>query len=156
MSQELQSTVSDDEVATLLIPILQHQLVLPNVTVAEIIPSIDTTPIDDSPAWLLGHFSWRNTDVPLVSFETFNGQTEQPPVGARIAVLNGLVDSTRLPFCGIVATTVPRQMRVRPNEIANDEGQTPGPAEVTRVLVSGEKAIIPDIDAIQKAVLDVI
>ncbi|WP_101758536.1 chemotaxis protein CheW [Oceanicoccus sp. KOV_DT_Chl] len=153
MSTEVQSTIAANELATLLIPMNGKQLVLPNVSVAEIIPFVKPTAKEGSPAWFLGYFSWRNTEVPLVSFESLNDESFQSQsVGKRIAVLNGLVDD-RLPFCAIVTEGMPRLMRVLPNEVSNDESVTIGPAELARVLVSGEEAVIPNVDFIQQQTL---
>jgi chemosensory pili system protein ChpC len=54
-----------------------------------------------------------------------------------------------MPFCGIVIAGVPRLMRIIPSEIAPDEASLLGPSELSTVLVSGEKATIPDIDYFQ-------
>jgi chemosensory pili system protein ChpC len=157
MIDEVHTAAAANELATLLIPMAGRQLVLPNVAVAEIIPFIEPVEGNELPAWFLGTFSWRNIDIPLVSFETINQDTEiQAKSERRIAVLNGLVDTQRLPFCGIVTAGVPRLMRVSAGEVATDEHSVPGPSESARVLVSGEPAIIPDIDYIQEQILDVI
>ncbi|MDG1772721.1 MAG: chemotaxis protein CheW [Oceanicoccus sp.] len=158
MSAEIQSTITANELATLLISMSGEQLVLPNVTVAEIIPYIEPQADNDKPDWYLGVFNWRNIDVPLVSFETINGESADNSQGKdrRIAVLNGLVDSQRLPFCGIVTRGVPRLMRIMPDEVSVDEGATTGLSELLRVLVSGEKAVIPNVDFIQQEVLNLL
>jgi chemosensory pili system protein ChpC len=157
MSGELQSAIAANELATLLIPMSGKQLVLPNVTVAEIIPYVEPQADDDKPDWYLGAFNWRNIEVPLISFEAINGEsTNSPTRDRRIAVLNGLVDNQRLPFCGIVTAGVPRLMRIMPDEVSTDEGATTGPSELSRVLVSGEKAAIPNVDFIQQEVLNIL
>ena len=154
MRAELSTATEVNELATLLVPVTGRQLVLPNVTVAEIIPYVAPTPAAGKPEWYLGEFLWRNISVPLVSFEGLN---QEPVAGEhrerRIAVLNGLVNSQLLPFCGIVAEGVPRLMRVMSDELSSDEDALVGPAELSRVLVSGEPAVIPNVDFIQEQVL---
>lgn len=154
MSGELQSATVANELATLLLPVYGKQLVLPNVTVAEIIPYVAPVVEEDVPAWYLGCFSWRSISVPLVSFEAINAEafTGESPL-RRIAVLNGVVDNPQLPFCGIVTQGVPRLMRVMPDEVACDDSAPVGPAELSRVLVSGEPAVIPNVDYIQQELL---
>lgn len=159
MSGDLSSTltVNESELATLLLPVCGKQLVLPNVTVAEIIPYTDPQTEDDMPSWFLGRFSWRDISVPLVSFETINEEVfTQQTQSRRIAVLNGVVDSERLPFCGIVTQGAPRLMRVLPDEVANHDYGHIGPAELLSVLISGEQAVIPNVDYIQQQVLSII
>ena len=157
MSAELQSTITANELSTLLIPVNGKQLVLPNVTVAEIIPYRQPEAEDDVPNWYLGSFNWRNVNVPLVSFEAIN---EEPFVsqsrGRRIAVFNGLVDGEKLPFYGLVTEGVPRLMRIAPDEIATDDEAEAGPSELSRVLVSGERAAIPDVDFIQQQIIEIL
>ena len=157
MNRQVRSTIAANELATLLIPMHGKQLVLPNVTVAEVIPYVQPEPQDNVPTWYLGTFPWRNIVVPVVSFEALN---EEPFVSQsrkrRIAVLNGVVDSQRLPFCAIVTEGMPRLMRVLADEVSADEDLASGPCELGRVLVSGERAAIPNVDYIQQQVLSVI
>jgi chemosensory pili system protein ChpC len=156
MRAELTTAAEVNELATLLIPVTGKQLVLPNVTVAEIISYVEPVAELGKPEWYLGKFLWRNISVPLVSFEGLN---QEPVAGQhrerRIAVLNGLVNNQLLPFCGIVADGVPRLMRVMSDELSDEEAQA-GPAELVRVLVSGEPAVIPNVDFIQQEILQVI
>ena len=158
MSALVQSTIAANELATLLIPISGKQLVLPNVTVAEIIPYSEPQLEDDEgPDWYLGEFSWRNINVPLLSFEKINGQTvNSQSTNRRIAVLNGVVDEEILPFCAIVTQGVPRLMRITPDEISNHAEAEKGPAEVSAVLIGGEPAVIPNVDFIQQQMLKII
>lgn len=157
MRAELSAATEVNELATLLVPVTGRQLVFPNVTVAEIIPFVKPVVEAGKPEWYLGKFLWRNISVPLASFEGLN---QEPVAGEhrerRIAVLNGIVNNQLLPFCGIVAEGVPRLMRVMSDELSTDEDASVGPAELSRVLVSGEPAVIPNVDFIQAEVLRVL
>lgn len=142
------------QIATLLIPVGGKQLVLPNVAVAEIIPFIEPISEDDVPTWYLGRFIWRNTQVPLVSFEAINDEPfASRSHNRRIAILNNVIGDPTLPFCGILTEGLPRLMRLLPDEIANDEESIVGPAEIGRVLVNGERASIPNVVYIQHQLL---
>ena len=150
----LQTQPAVTQIATLLIPVGGKQLVLPNVTVAEIIPFVEPTSEDDMPTWYLGSFSWRNTLVPLISFEAINDEPfASRAKNRRIAILNNVIGDPTLPFCGIVTEGLPRLMRLLPDEIASDEDAIAGPAEIGRVLVNGERASIPDVAYVQQQVL---
>jgi chemosensory pili system protein ChpC len=154
MSIEIQSTIVANELATLLIPMNGKQLVLPNVTVAEIIPYVEPVADADKPDWFLGTISWRNIEVPIVAFEAMNNEAfKHDSKDRRIAVLNGLVNGDQLPFCGMVTQGVPRLMRILPSEVSAEEDATLGPVELSRVLVSGEPASIPNVDKIQAEIL---
>ena len=150
-------TAVNDELATLLIPMNGKQLVLPNVTVAEIITYVEPLQDqDDVPNWFLGRMDWRGISVPVISFEGINEEPFLSQSGSRrIAVINALIDDQRLPFCGIVAESVPRLMRIQPNEIISDDIDV-GPAELAHVIMNGEQAIIPNVDYIQNKILELI
>lgn len=150
MNSMLQTQPAVTQIATLLIPVSGKHLVLPNVNVAEIIPYATPQSEDDVPTWYLGRFTWRNTRVPLISFEAINDE----PFAARgsnrrIAILNNVIDDPTLPFCGVVTEGLPRLMRLAPEEIAEDPDHPAGPAELARVLVNGERACIPNVAYIQ-------
>lgn len=154
MNRSLAQQPTLNEIATLLIPVNDKHLVLPNVTVAEIIPWQHPEPLDEVPNWLLGHIDWRQLSVPLVSFEAINDEPFAAPAqGRRIAILNGVTGDRRLPFCGIATSGMPRLLRVLADEVADDQDTSAGPAECYRVMVSGERASIPDVGYIESKLL---
>lgn len=154
MNSMLQTQPAVTQIATLLIPVSGKQLVLPNVNIAEIIPYCAPTAVDDVPNWYLGCFTWRATQVPLITFEAINDEPFTSPIAnRRIAILNNVIGDPTLPFCGIITEGLPRLMRLLPEEIAEDTDAMPGPAEIARVLVNGERASIPDVAYIQNQIL---
>lgn len=154
MNTMLQTQPAVNQIATLLIPVSGKHLVLPNVNVAEIIPYREPSPEEDVPTWYLGRLAWRATEVPLISFEAIN---DEPFAGRgrnrRIAILNNVTGDPTLPFCGIVTEGLPRLLRLLAEEIIEDPDFQPGPAELARVLVNGERASIPDVAYMQQQLL---
>ena len=88
--QELSNPTPKNEVLPcLLIPIQGGRMVLPNVTVAELIPFQKPSDIANSPEWILGEIEWRGTMIPVISYEEFSG-FKKGPAGQdlRVAVVN--------------------------------------------------------------------
>lgn len=143
------------EVASLLIPLHERQLLVPNVTVAEIVPVTQVTGIDDAPAWYLGNCIWREQTIPLLSYEALNGDAK-PGYNSRsrFAVFNttGLHDA--LPFIAIVTQGLPRLARVNEEEISEREDTDNKPFELMHVSWAGEEAVIPDVAAMERHFLD--
>lgn len=143
------------EVASLLIPLHERQLLVPNVTVAEIVPVTQVTSIDDAPAWYLGNCLWREQTIPLLSYEALNGEAK-PGYNSRsrFAVFNttGLHDA--LPFIAIVTQGLPRLARVNEEEISEREDMDNKPFELMHVSWAGEEAVIPDVAAMERHFLD--
>lgn len=144
-----------EEVASLLIPLQGRMLLAPNVTVAEIVPVSQVVPVQDAPAWYLGNCSWREQTIPLLSFEVMNGE-EKPGVvnRSRFAVINTTGMHEALPFIAILTQGLPRLARVTEEEITEREDADKKPFELMHVSWAGEEAIIPDVEAMERAFLD--
>jgi chemosensory pili system protein ChpC len=143
------------EVASLLIPIQGRLLLAPNVTVAEIVPVSQVIPVEDAPAWYLGNCSWREQTIPLLSFEVMNGE-DKPGVASRsrFAVLNTTGVNESLPFIAILTQGLPRLARVTEEEITEREDADNKPFELMHVSWAGEEAVIPNVEAMERAFLD--
>jgi chemosensory pili system protein ChpC len=143
------------EVASLLIPLHGHSILLPNVTVAEIIPSAPVQAIAQAPLWYLGNFQWRELTVPLLSLEALNGEAS-PSIHsqARFAVLNTTGVHTDLPFIAILTQGLPRLARVSEDEISVREDAENRRYDLMHVSWAGEYTLIPDITAIEHTFLD--
>ncbi len=154
------------EVASLLIPLQGRLLLAPNVTVAEIVPVSQVIPVADAPAWYLGNCNWREQTIPLFSFEVMNGEDkpsipsiltkEAPGVASRsrFAVLNTTGAHESLPFIAILTQGLPRLARVTEEEISEREDSDNKPFELMHVSWAGEEAVIPNVEAMERAFLD--
>ncbi len=142
------------EIASLLVPLHDCLLLLPNVSVAEIVPISQVSPVEGAPDWYLGTCIWREQKVPVLSYEALNGE---PKAGfssrARFAVLNSTGISDELPFIAIVTQGLPRLARVNEEEIREREGDKK-PFELMYVSWAGEDAVIPDVSRIEQTLLD--
>ncbi len=139
-------------VPSLLIPVQQATLLLPNAAVAEIIDYRDPQPISDAPKWLLGMVPWRGLQLPLLSFEAvLHGAPPEASARLRIAVMNTLNGNPDVPFFGIVLQGIPHLVRADEASVTRtDQGDEATPGVLARVDVNGEPAIIPDLDAVEK------
>ena len=143
------------EVPSLHIPIQGRLLLAPNVTVAEIVPVSQVIPVADAPAWYLGNCNWREQTIPLFSCEVMNGE-EKPGVAnrSRFAVLNTTGQHDSLPFIAILTQGLPRLARVTEEEISEREDSDNKPFELMHVSWAGEEAVIPHVEAMERAFLD--
>jgi len=60
-------------IASLYLPVTGNSLVLPNVSVAEIVDYKTPEPVEDTPEWFLGNIEWRGVTLPVISYELFGG-----------------------------------------------------------------------------------
>ena len=143
------------EVASLLIPLQGHSILLPNVTVAEIVPVAGIQAVDNAPAWYLGNCQWRELTVPLLSLETLNGDAV-PAIHerARFAVLNTTGMNADLAFIAILTQGLPRLARVSEDEISEREDAENRRYDLMHVSWAGEYTLIPDVAAIEQTFLE--
>ncbi len=145
-----------EELITFLIPVTGKYLILPNVTVAEIIHYRTPLSPEDAPTWLLGQLEWRGLKVPMVSFEALNEEPFQAEDKRRnIAILNGINDPEQLPYFALLTQGPPRLLRIGPDEIAtNSEDERRGPAETMLASANGEVASIPNLNYIEASIIE--
>ena len=70
----------------LLVPLADRTLLLPNVAIAELIGWQHGDPSSDSPPWHLRQITWRDRELPLISFEAACGSPVVIGERARIVV----------------------------------------------------------------------
>jgi len=133
------------------LPVNQQQLLLPNVSVAEVVGYQAPVTPSDKPEFFLGYVTWRGINIPLISYELANGQTRSTlPAKAQIAVINSIGEHHEvLPFFAIVTQGIPRLVKVASDLIKPIEGQKRNKAEIASVKLDGEEAIIPDLDYLE-------
>lgn len=137
------------ELSCVLIPLQESGLLLPNVSVAEILPWRRVKVINDAPAWCLGLLGWRGESIPVVRFEVINGgEPPQRKAGRCIIVMNRARLANGLPFYAIAAEGLPRMLQLTEDDISNDPGKL-GPAESVVVRVGTETAVIPNLEFIE-------
>jgi len=155
MTEQDQDLQLPGEIRGVLIPLQGEQLLLPNAAVAEVIDYREPSPQADAPDWLLGSTSWRQRNLPMVRLETLLGQ-EQPQGSARqrIVVCHTLSDEARRPFVGIVATAIPRLVRVREEQLQGlptPQGEGQGVVQA-RLMLDDQQALIPDLAGLERLI----
>jgi chemosensory pili system protein ChpC len=149
----MSDTAPPSEVRSVLLPLQQGRLLLPNAAVCEVVGyrDPDRGP-EDAPAWWLGQFAWRQHSVPMISFERLMGQgVAAPGHRARLAICNTLSGSDLTPYVGIVLDSAPHLVRVTEDTLSPVEAaEDLVDCVLNQVLVNHEPALIPDLDAIER------
>ncbi len=138
-------------IACLYLPVHQQQLLLPNVSVAEVVGYQTPKVPNGRPDYFLGYVSWRGIDIPVISYELANEQNSlKAAANARIVVINSIGDHHEdLPFFAIVTQGIPRLVKVASDLIKPVKGKN-DKAELTTVKLDGEEAVIPDLSYLEK------
>jgi len=141
--------------ACVMIPMRGRQLLLPNVSVAEVVDFSSVTTEAGTDDVLVGYLDWRGQKLPVLSYDAANGGDASVPGNSRgrIVVLNTIGDNhSRLPFMALVTQGIPSQTRLSENQIRRLEGET-GPADLMQVDVEGDTAWIPNLEYLESLAL---
>ena len=137
-------------IPSLYLPVTHAQLILPNVSVAEVVSYQVPVHDNEKPDYFLGLISWRGINIHLISYERANGlEAGKIVANARIAVINTIGEhKSELPFFAIVTQGIPRLVKVS-SDITSEENQSCGKADSSIIKLDGEVAIIPDISYLE-------
>lgn len=152
---ELTREQDSDSLACLLLPMVEKNLLLPTVTVAEMIPYSLPSRSARGPDWYLGEVHWRNTLVPLICYEVINGGS-YPGVASRsrIGILNTTGLSEQLPFIAVLTQGIPRLAQVESSQIHELDSEQKDEFDLMSVAIAAEQAIIPDLAALERCFIE--
>lgn len=152
---ELTDDQATDSLACLLLPMISDNLLLPTVSVAEMIPYSLPSRSSRGPDWYLGEVHWRSTLVPLICYEVINGGS-YPGIASRsrISIINTTGVNEQLPFIAILTQGIPRLAHVENAQIKELDSREKDEFDLMKVAIAAEEAAIPDLAALEKAFLD--
>ncbi|MBC7182552.1 MAG: chemotaxis protein CheW [Marinobacter sp.] len=137
-----------------MIPMSGRQLLLPNVSIAEVVDYASTDAGANTPEWLVGFLDWRGLQLPVISYDAANGGVLTVPGDnrGRIVVLNTIGDHHKsVPFMALVTQGIPSQARLTEAQVRKLDGE-PGPADLMQVEVDGDNAWIPNLEFLESLV----
>ena len=136
----------------LLLPLSDRNLILPNVAVAELVDYQQGAFDLDTPPWYLGRVTWRNRQIPLLSFESACGQKTVIGERARIVILNALGGRADLKFIALLVQGIPRSYKLDSQLSYVDVPLCS--LEQAAVQVGDQVAKVPDLLALEALLVD--
>ena len=144
-----------DEFFGLLIPLADERLILPRVTVAEVMTWQPPDKVTGTPAWHLGTIQWNGRVVPVISFEAMCGNAVPTPGGrTRIAIIVGVGGQLTGGYYGIVTQGFPQLVRANPDVLKpelNESFSDRSPI-ICRVRMLNESPLIPDLEYVERMI----
>lgn len=145
-----------EAVRCLVLPIVGDQVLVPNAVVAEVFAAESVTPIDDGPKWLLGSLIWREATLPLICMEAaLGGARLEVGPRSKIVVMKTLSGSGSLEHYAVLVQGIPHQVLASDSTVELDSSVNGArPFVAADLQVAGASALIPDLDAIERSLLD--
>ena len=146
----------ENTIRCLALPIVGEQALVPNAVVAEVFAAHEITRCDDGPGWLLGSLSWRGRALPLVCMEAALGGARLDVGGrSKIVVLKALSTNDSLENYAVVVQGIPHQVLASEQTVELDSSVNGArPFVAADLQLEGERAFIPDLDAVEQALID--
>ncbi len=145
--------VTDDSLPCFVLPMCAEPIIVPSITVAEVIDYTPPEPMHGAPAWFMGTVEWRSVTIPVVSFERFNHLSEsRQGADSKLAIMNVVSNQHYMRFFALVVQGIPKPVRIQNDSLEKqDESMSDGVA--MKVLHGGQITLIPDMDAIERSIL---
>jgi len=139
--------MSDTEIRSVMVPVTDANLLLPNATVAEMIGYSEPDPIPEAVEWVLGTVLWHGWQVPVISFSNLIEEAGKEDLkSARICILKTLVDTDRMPYMALVTQGHPRLVTLSEDNFEEIPTESNPIAVAGKAQVEGREAIVPDLD----------
>jgi len=142
-----QAGAQEDNLSTLILPLTDRNLIIPNIVLAEIIEFIFPKTRPGLPNWMLGNIFWRGINLPLLSFELASGGKFERFSTSRIAVLNAIAGNDQRKFMALIIKDIPHPSKV--NASLKRASLPPEKLELAIAVINDNAVSIPDLVALE-------
>lgn len=145
--------MTNKEIRTILAPLTNGYVMLPNSVVGEILEFTSPEPFKQGPAWLLGEVAWHGWQVPVINYEgMLKGSSTKITSKSRILIVKTLGESTQVNYIGLVIQGLPRLKKVTAQSLI--EKRTDGLPETifSEVKIDDLQAFIPELGSLTRLV----
>jgi len=146
--------MTESELRTILAPLNEGYVMLPNSVVGEILNFNSPEPFKQGPAWLLGEIAWHGWQVPVVNYERMikdNGITTITSK-SRILIVKTLGESTQVNYIGLLIQGLPRLKKVNASTLQEIETEELPETVFSRVSIDDLQAVIPELGDLTRVV----
>ncbi|RDH82911.1 MAG: hypothetical protein DIZ80_11630 [endosymbiont of Galathealinum brachiosum] len=146
-----------EEIKCMILKINGDELLMPNASVAEIIPIKNIINVANKPAWMLGYLDWRGHSVPLVSFEAM-GEVRMPSLASgnvKAAVLFSIGEDSNFPFMSILMQDAPSIINVKEADVISNKEKINHPAVGDKVMMADGTYSIINLEKLESIVKEV-
>src|SRR5690554_6432455 len=142
-----------DFIHCMLIPLRQYYLLLPNPTIAEVIPLPRMTDSDIGSAEYIGQFFWRDQPLQVIDLEVLTGCEQEQQSNRQInklCVINGINSNAKIKQYAVACCGTPQLITINEtalqpaNDIMNSDWL------YYQIKIGSNVAFIPKLDHIEK------
>lgn len=137
----------------MLIPLQQHYLLLPNSTIAEVIPRTGVDYDTPAPEHVLGYINWREHKIPIIHLEnTILSGTDEQLSGNKLCIINGINPDAKLEFYAIPCTGSPQLITLNQSALYLTHDDNNSPYLHCQIKIGNKVAFIPNLDHLETTI----
>jgi len=146
--------MTDVELRTILAPLNEGYVMLPNSVVGEILNFNSPEPFKQGRAWLLGEIAWHGWQVPVINYERLLKDTGITTITSksRILIVKTLGESTQVNYIGLLIQGLPRLKKVSLNTLKELETEELPETVFSKVAIDDLQAFIPELGDLTRVV----
>lgn len=141
---------STDFIPCMLIPLQDHYLLLPNSTIAEVIPKPPINKEAAKPNYWLGKCNWHNHELPVINLESLIEEKESDISDAtKLCILHGINTTANIPVYALPCYGVPQLIYL--NESALNLADDADNSEFLhfQMRIGNKTAYLPNLDTVE-------
>ena len=146
--------MADKEIRTILAPLTDGYVMLPNSAVGEILTFTSPEPFKQGPPWLLGEIAWRGWQVPVINYERLINDKVVTTITSktRVLIIKTLGESTQVNYIGLVIQGLPRLKKVSAATLVEKQVDELSDTVFSEVTIDDLHAVIPELGELTRTV----
>ncbi|GAB4304678.1 MAG: hypothetical protein Kow0083_15320 [Methylophaga sp.] len=137
----------------MLIPLQQHYLLLPNSSIAEVIPLTGVIQEQSEQAPWLAFIHWQQRRLPLVHLENLLTDESAPLSAAnKLCIVNGINPDADIEFYAIPCSGSPQLITLNQAALHITQEEKNSPYLYCQIKISNKIALIPNLDQIETSI----
>ena len=133
-----------------LIPLQNHYLLLPNTTIAEVLPMPKLDTAINKPNYWLGQYDWQSENLPVIDLESLIENTQlDTSTAAKLCIVRGINTSSDIQTYALPCYGMPQLILL--NESALNIVEDPDGSEYThcKIQIGNKVTYIPNLDMVE-------
>jgi chemosensory pili system protein ChpC len=139
--------MANTEIRSILAPLTEGHVLLPNSAVAEVLEYTRPEPLKQAPSWLLGELAWHGWQVPVICYEKLLEKSNANAVTTktRILIIKTLGESTQVNYIGLLIQGLPMLKKVSTESLVEIQTEGLPDSLFSEVSINDLRAMIPEL-----------
>jgi chemosensory pili system protein ChpC len=134
----------------MLVPLKTHFLLLPNPTIAEVIPMPTLAHADESVPFEIGRYQWQNEIISVFDIEGMIGkQASDTSEATKLCILHGINTEAEIPFYALPCYGSAQLMTLDESSLHFSHDINDSDLLFCQIKIGNKTAFIPNLDNIE-------